>query len=93
MIKSYGQMAKKINQRMEELKAADDLFIMKHFPAARCHELVGNRKGQLAVDISGNYRMIFEPVDDPPPMNEDGSLDWKEVISIRVIEIEDYHSK
>ena len=91
MVKSFGQMAIKIKQRLKNLKDADNLGIMKTIPAARCHELTGERKGELAVDVSGNYRMIFEPLHDPIPKKDDGGLNWEEVTKIRINEIEDYH--
>ena len=89
--KHYGQLARKINQRLKQLEAADNLAIMKTLPAARCHELKGNYKGCLAVDISGNYRIIFEPDHDPIPENASGGLDWEAVTIIEVQEITDYH--
>ena len=89
--KSFGQRAKKVNQRMKELIAADDLGIMRTIPAANCHELTGTRKGKLAVDISANFRLIFEPNHDPIPEKEDGGLDWDAVTEIQIVEIGDYH--
>lgn len=89
--RSFGQLARKINQRHEELKSADDLSIMRLFPAAFCHELTGDKKGCLAVKVSGNYRLIFQPNHDPFPCKEDGGLHWEEVTAITIIEIDDYH--
>jgi len=91
MAKSFGQLARKVNQRLEDLKAADTLAVMRTIPAARCHELTGDRKGELAVDVSGNYRMIFEPNHNPTPKKEDGGLNWEEVTKILINEIGDYH--
>jgi len=45
IVKSYGNRAKKVSQRMDELKAAGNLSVMKTIPAANCHELKGNRDG------------------------------------------------
>ena len=84
-------MARKVNQRLKDLTEADNLAIMKTIPAARCHELTGDRKGELAVDVSGNYRMIFEPSNEPIPKKGDGGLNWDEVTKIQINEIEDYH--
>lgn len=89
--KAYGQLARKINQRHEELKAADNLAVMRLFPAACCHELKGNCKGSLAVKVSGNYRLLFQVSHDPIPEKEDGGLDWEAVTAIKIIEIVDYH--
>jgi len=91
IVKSFGELARKINQRIKELKDADSLSILKQIPAARCHELVGNRKGELAVSVSGNYRLIFEPNHEPPPQKDDGGLNWEAVTKIQINEIEDYH--
>lgn len=92
MVRSFGSLARKVNQRIKELGDADNLAVMRTIPAARCHELTGNRKGQLSVDISGNYRLIFEPCQEPVPKKEDGGLHWEEVTRIRINEIEDYHT-
>jgi len=89
--KHYGQLAKKINQRLKQLKAANNLAIMKTLPGARCHELKGNYEGCLAVDVSGNYRLIFKPDHDQVPENQSGGLDWESVTIIEVQEITDYH--
>jgi len=70
--KTFGIMAKKVNQRMKDLSSAETLADMRQIPAARCHELKGDKKGWLAVDVSGNYRLVFEPDYNPPPKNEDG---------------------
>jgi plasmid maintenance system killer protein len=91
MLKSFGQMARKVKQRMEDLQGVDNLAIMRTIPAARCHELTNNRKGQLAVDVSGQYRLIFLPYHDPIPRKDNGGLDWREVSHIQIMEIEDYH--
>lgn len=91
MVKSFGHLARKVNQRLKDLADADNLAIMKAIPAARCHELKGERKGEIAVDVSGNYRMIFEPKHDPVPKNEDGVLNWEKVTKIQINKIEDYH--
>lgn len=91
MIRTFGQLAKKINQRLEDLKAADNLAIMRTIPAARCHELTGDRKGELAINITTNYRIIFEPYHDPVPVMEDGGLNWIAVTKIQIKGIDDYH--
>lgn len=89
---NYGTMAKLVNQRKNELEAASTLETMKSLPAANCHELKGKLKGKLAVDISGNHRIIFEPNHCPIPTKEDGGLDWKQVTSILILAIGvDYH--
>jgi proteic killer suppression protein len=91
LIKAFGQLARKVNQRIKELTDADNLAVMRTIPATRCHELTGDRKGELAIDISGNYRLIFEPNHNPAPQKDDGGLNWDEVTRIQINEIIDYH--
>ncbi len=57
----------------------------------RCHELTGDRARQLSIDLDHPYRLIFEPVEEPPPLKRDGGLDWSAVLAIRIIGIEDTH--
>ena len=76
---------------MQEFKAAENLAVIKKIPAARCHQLTGDHDGELAVDISKNYRLVFEAYHDPLPKKTDGGLDWKQVTVIRILRIEDYH--
>ena len=83
--------AKKLQQRLAELKAAATLDDMRSLPAARCHELTGDRKGQLAVDLVHPRRLIFEPDQTPTPTKDDGGLEWSKVTQIFIVEIVDYH--
>lgn len=91
MLATYGNRAKKVNQRMMELKAAANLEVMKTIPAANCHPLTADRAGEIAVDISANWRITFVPDQDPLPSKEDGSLDWNLVTKVKIIEVTDYH--
>lgn len=59
--KRFGsEMAEKIHQRIDEIKAADTVEEMMQFKIGRCHPLKGNRRGQYAVDLTHPYRLIFE---------------------------------
>lgn len=91
MQRRFGVLAKKLKLRIKQLKAAENLAIMHTFPSARCHELKGERKGQLCVNVSGNYRLIFEPNHNPTPKKEDGGLKWSGVSQITMLEVEDIH--
>lgn len=93
LAKAYGTHAKAIKTRLEELKAAGNLAVMRTLPAAYCHQLTGkDYKGYLAVKVSGNMRLIFEPNHDPKPKKSDGGLDWEQVTDITIEELcYDYH--
>jgi proteic killer suppression protein len=89
--RSYGaENARRVLRRLDELRAAPNLETMRTLPG-RCHELKGDRAGQLAIDVRHPYRLIFEPANEPLPQKADGGLDWTGVTSIRIIEVEDYH--
>ncbi len=82
--------AKKVSLRLQQMQAAPSLKDMRNLPG-RCHELMQNRKGTLAVDVEHPYRLVFRPTESPAPVNSDGGLDWSRVESVTVIEIVDYH--
>ncbi len=85
------KMARNLQRRMMELKAAESLADISHLPPARCHELKGNRKGQLSVDLEQPHRLLFIPANNPVPIGEDGGLDRTQVTEIEIIEIVDTH--
>jgi plasmid maintenance system killer protein len=91
MQKAFGAMAKKVSQRMSELKAAPNLEVMKTIPGANCHQLKGDRQGEFAVDISGNFRLIFEPYHNPVPRKDDKSIDCIKITDILILGTKDYH--
>lgn len=83
--------AGKLQQRLMELRAADNLEDISHIPPARCHELKGNYKGYLSVDLDHPYRLLFIPDHKPIPTKPDGGLDWAEVTAVVIMRIEDTH--
>jgi len=92
MLKTFGApKAKKLQQRLMELRAADHLGQISKLPQPRCHELSNNREGQLSVDLDHPYRLIFIPANDPVPKKEDGGLNWNAVTEIEIVEIVDTH--
>jgi proteic killer suppression protein len=90
--RKLGQrQADELRLRLDDFDAADNLEIIRPLKQARCHELSGDRKGQLSVDLNHPYRLIFEPLNNPTPKKADGGLDWTKVTEIRILEIVDYH--
>jgi proteic killer suppression protein len=91
MRKTHGaERARRLRRRLDQLAAAEVLDVLRHLPG-RCHELTGDRRGQLSIDLDGPYRLLFEPVDQPLPTKEDGGLDWTRVTKIRILGVEDTH--
>ena len=92
MRKRWGnKIANKLQQRLMELNAAATLQDIGRTPPPRCHELVGNRKGQLSVDLGHPYRLIFKPGHSPVPRKDEDGLDWTRVTRVVVIEVVDTH--
>ena len=83
--------ARRLQQRMMELKAAISLDDISRLPPVRCHELTGNRKGQLSVDLEHPYRLLFIPANNPLLETKNGGLNWTKVTEIEIIEIIDPH--
>ena len=84
-------MARKLQQRLMELKAASCLADISKVPPPRCHQLSGDRDGQLSVDLQHPYRLLFISANDPIPLTQDGGLDWAKVTEIEIFEIVDTH--
>jgi plasmid maintenance system killer protein len=91
LVRQFGaEGAKRIQLRLAQLEAATTLEHLRELPG-RCHELTGELKGVLSLDLHGPYRLLFAPSADPPPTKPDGGLDWKVVDGVTVIDIVDTH--
>jgi proteic killer suppression protein len=91
LVKEFGKLrATKIRARLTQLKFAKTLEDVRYLPG-NYHELTGDRKGQWACDLDQPYRLIFEPHENPVPVNEHGQYIWLEIVGIEIIEIVNYH--
>jgi plasmid maintenance system killer protein len=91
MKKAFGTMAPKVSQRKDEIIASDNLRVLMNIPAAKCHALMGDRRGEWAVSISGNFRLVFTIAQDPIPLKDDDTIDTSKVTDIKIEGTEDYH--
>nr|WP_267202104.1 addiction module toxin RelE [Limosilactobacillus kribbianus] len=73
--------------RLDEFDAARNLEQIPSTPPPRCHRLQGELAGKFAVDISGNYRIVFEGYD----KNDQLSVIKSAIVTIQIIDIVDYH--
>ena len=81
--KKHGDLAEKIHLRIKQLLAVDNLEEAISVRSMRLHPLKGDRDGEYAVSLNGNYRMIFTAVE------KNGKLSEIKIITIE--EIVDYH--
>ena len=94
MMRAFGALrCRRLKIVLTELRAAPALstFSPPMSPPHRCHELTGNRKGQLSMDLDHPYRLILQPNQEPLPLRREGGLDWELVTFIKIIEIENTH--
>ena len=60
LVKKYGvEVAKKLRKRIKELKAFNSLNDVPTSLPYRRHKLSGDLKERFAVNITGQYRLIF----------------------------------
>ena len=86
----YGaELAKAIMKRLTDIEAAGCLEDMRNLPG-KWHELKDSLDRCIACSLSGNWRLILRPVE-PAPLKPDGGLNWKEVVTLRVVDVKDYH--
>lgn len=90
LVKTYGELAKKIKQRYGELKAADNLSVIAKIPVLRLHQYTG-KTNIWSVDIHQNWRILFTIDQDPIPILENGGVDLKTIEIIKIESVEDPH--
>lgn len=92
LVRAHGERrAQLIRRRLDELDAASTLAEIRSLPGPRRHELKGDLEGILSVDLDHPYRLLFRPLQEPPPCRPDGGLDWGQVKALLILRIEDTH--
>ncbi len=90
LVKTYGEIARKLKQRHDDLIDAPTLQDIKDNPVMKLHLLKGNRKHDWAITIQRNWRLCFQVVGDTPT-NEHGQVQYIMITAIEIISVEDYH--
>ncbi len=91
--KEYGSSAKKIKNRLDDIKNVDNLLELMKLPGKH-HLLIGDRDGQFACNLVHPFRLIYEPDNHPLPIDNNNLLIYSRVTSVtivEIIEIIDYH--
>ena len=91
MFKAYGKLITKVEQRMEQLKEADNLAIINKNPRLKLHRLQGKRQNEWSINIVKNWVITFEIANEPIPILPDGSHDFKNITKVKILPVEDYH--
>jgi proteic killer suppression protein len=89
--KKHGEVrAKRIQQRVRDLRRAESLADMRYLPG-RCHELHGDLAGHLTLDLDHPYRLLIRPATEAEP-GPGGGLDWAAVSAVVVLGVVDTHT-
>lgn len=81
---------KLFKRRIASIVGAPTLQDMEGVPG-HCHQLHGDRAGEFAIYLWGQFRLTFEPDHDPVPTLDDGGIDRARVTKIVIKEVVDYH--
>lgn len=82
------ECARKLRARLSDLGAANQVTDLV---AGNPHPLKGDRYGQFALNLTGGWRLVFSPGNDPCPQNPEGGIDWNQVTIVCIEYIGDYH--
>jgi len=93
-IRRWGpENAKKIRQRINEIQASENLAMLKKLKKPNAHELTGDLKGHISLDLKHPKRMIVRPTNNPIPTLSDGGLDWDLITELEILYIGDTHDR
>jgi plasmid maintenance system killer protein len=88
LLRVHGEArAKLIRRRLDALRAAVVLEDLRSTPE-RLHDLKGDRKEQLSMDLDGPYRLLFAANHNPVPTRPGGGMDCS---AVTIIGVEDTH--
>lgn len=93
-VKKWGaDMAKRIEMRLQQAKAVNDLSVLIPYKApGRWHWLRENREGQFSADLVHPQRLLFEPYGGHHQyQSENGAIQDVMIRKIVLIEIDDTH--
>ena len=85
------RMAEVLQRQLAAIEAASNLEELWTVPQTRCHEMKGDRKGQISIDLVHPRRLYIQPDHDPVPEKEDGGLDRPAVTRVLIVDIDDPH--
>lgn len=87
--KEYGKIiGNKLTQRVEELRAADNLEVIRNIASMNLHKLKGRRSDEYAIDLVHPFRLIISPI-----LDGETIIELKLIEVIKIEEVIDYHGK
>ena len=87
LVKNYGiEVAKRLPQRIIELKSFNCLNDILTNPPLRRHKLEGKLSGLFAINITSQYRLIFRPIEYDVIVDN-----LKEIKNIEIMEVSKHY--
>ncbi len=84
-----ADVARVVIRRLLQVQAAERLQDLSVEPPIRRHKLVGNRKGQYALNLAKGLRLRLQPI--LPSGEPDLMSDPSRITRVRIVEVTDYH--
>lgn len=81
-----------VKRRLAAITAAPTLKDLEGTPG-RFHQLSADRRGEFSLDLSGPYRLVFEPDQNPIPLDGTGGIDRSLVTRVTIKEVVDHHGR
>jgi plasmid maintenance system killer protein len=86
-----ARMVEVLKRQLAAIEAASNLEELWKVPQTRCHEMKGDRRGLISIDLVHPRRLYIQPNHDPVPEKEDGGLDRAAVTRVLIVAIDDPH--
>jgi hypothetical protein len=89
--KCFTAFYRPLMKRMFELSAVESLSLISPDPPQRRHLLKGNYVDCFGVVVTGNVRIVIQPVPPGLPYLTNGNIDYTKIRRIKILCVEDYH--
>ena len=94
---SYGTLASKVELRIDQLRAANDMQILrktlKGVKSARLHAYKGKEMGTFSLDITRtNVRLLFKAAHRKEEYIRDNEIIWHAITEVEITTIKGIHS-
>ena len=89
--KCFTAFYKPLKRRMFELATVESLLDISPEAPQHRHLLKGKDAGCFGIDITGNFRIVIQPVPPELPRLPDGNIDYQKIKHVKIVFVGDYH--
>ncbi len=87
--RKFGQMSKIIGKRLDQIRSTSSIAEYLNMGLGKPHFLNGNYEKCISVNLTGNYRLIIEPV--YPEETSFDAINLSILKIVTIVEVTDYH--